>query len=123
MAEREYYRRVVDLAMEAGQVMMSAGAETHRVEDTIMRILSTTEFSHRDAFVLRTGITITLSDPRYKTISMTRRVYSGPPHLSKISDVNTVSREFCSGHINIEQAEKKMREAASTTLKILLWAA
>ena len=118
MAEREYYRRVVDLAMEAGQVMMSAGAETHRVEDTIMRILSTTEFSHRDAFVLRTGITITLSDPRYKTISMTRRVYSGPPHLSKISDVNTVSREFCAGHINIEQAEKKMREAASTTLYV-----
>ena len=116
MAEREYYRRVVDLAMEAGQIMMSAGAETHRVEDTIMRILSTTEFSHRDAFVLRTGITITLSDPRYKTISITRRVYSGPPHLSKISDVNTVSREFCAGNINIEQAEKKMKEAASTTL-------
>ncbi|MBQ8403701.1 MAG: threonine/serine exporter family protein [Clostridia bacterium] len=116
MAEREYYRRVVDLAMEAGQIMMSAGAETHRVEDTIMRILSTTEFSQRDAFVLRTGITITLSDPRYKTISITRRVYSGPPHLSKISDVNTVSREFCAGNINIEQAEKKMREASGTAL-------
>ncbi len=116
MAEREYYRRVVDLAMEAGQIMMSAGAETHRVEDTIMRILSTTEFSQRDAFVLRTGITITLSDPRYKTISITRRVYSGPPHLSKISDVNTVSREFCAGHITIEQAEKKMREASVTAL-------
>ncbi len=116
MAEREYYRRVVDLAMEAGQIMMSAGAETHRVEDTITRILSTTEFSQRDAFVLRTGITITLSDPRYKTISITRRVYSGPPHLSKISAVNTVSREFCAGSINIEQAEKKMREASRESL-------
>ncbi len=118
MAEmpREYYRRLVDLAMEAGQIMMSAGAETHRVEDTIMRILSTSEFSHTDAFVLRTGITITLSDPRYKTISITRRVYSGPPHLSKINDVNTVSRAFCAGEITIEQAERQMKDAAKKTL-------
>ena len=114
MAEmpREYYRRLVDLAMEAGQIMMSAGAETHRVEDTIMRILSTSEFSHTDAFVLRTGITITLSDPRYKTISITRRVYSGPPHLSKVSDVNKVSRDFCAGLITIDQAERQMKEAS-----------
>ena len=118
MAEmpREYYRRLVDLAMEAGQIMMSAGAETHRVEDTIMRILSVSEFSHTDAFVLRTGITITLSDPRYKTISITRRVYSGPPHLSKVSDVNKVSRDFCSGQITIDQAERQMKEAAKKTL-------
>ena len=118
MAEmpREYYRRLVDLAMEAGQIMMSAGAETHRVEDTIMRLLSTSEFSHTDAFVLRTGITITLSDPRYKTISITRRVYSGPPHLSKVSDVNKVSRDFCAGLITIEQAERQMKEAAGKML-------
>ena len=118
MAEmpREYYRRLVDLAMEAGQIMMSAGAETHRVEDTIMRILSISEFSNIDAFVLRTGITITISDPRYKTISITRRVYSGPSHLSKISDVNTISRDLCAGEINIDQAERKIKEAAGTVL-------
>jgi uncharacterized membrane protein YjjP (DUF1212 family) len=113
---REYYRRLVDLAMDAGQIMMSAGAETRRVEDTIMRILATSEFSHTDAFVLRTGITITLSDPRYKTISMTRRVYSGPPHLSKISDVNTVSRDFCAGKTTIDQAERQLRAAACKSL-------
>ena len=112
----EYYRRLVELAMNAGQIMMSAGAETHRVEDTLKRILSTSEFERADAFVLRTGITITLSDPRYKTISMTRRVYSGPPHLSKISDVNTVSRAFCSGQIDIDQAERQMKVAAEKTL-------
>ncbi|MBQ9746311.1 MAG: threonine/serine exporter family protein [Clostridia bacterium] len=118
MAEmpREYYRRLVDLAMEAGQIMMSAGAETHRVEDTIMHMLSMSEFSHKDAFVLRTGITITLSDPRYKTISITRRVYSGPPHLSKICDVNAISRRFCAGVINIDQAEKEMSEVAKNSL-------
>ena len=106
---REYYRRLVDMAMMAGEIMMSVGAETRRVEDTITRILMTSGFANADAFVLRTGITITLSDPRYKTISITKRVYSGPPHLSKICDVNNVSREFCAGNINIEQAERKLR--------------
>ena len=106
---REYYRRLVDMAMMAGEILMSVGAETRRVEDTILHILATSGFANADAFVLRTGITITLSDPRYKTISITRRVYSGPPHLSKICDVNNVSREFCAGNINIEQAERKLR--------------
>lgn len=113
---REYYRRLVDMAMMAGEIMMSAGAETHRVEDTILHILATSNFSNADAFVLRTGITITLSDPRYKTISITRRVYSGPSHLSKVCDVNNVSREFCAGLITIDQAEKKLRSIKSFRL-------
>ena len=113
---REYYRRLVDMAMMAGKIMMSAGSETHRVEDTILHILATSDFSNADAFVLRTGITITLSDPRYKTISITSRVYSGPPHLSKVCDVNNVSREFCAGLITIDQAERKLRAIQRTYL-------
>ena len=107
---REYYRRLVDMAMMAGEIMISAGAETHRVEDTILHMLSTSNFSNADAFVLRTGITITLSDPRYKTISITRRVYSGSANLSNVCDVNSISREFCSGLITIDQAEKKLEK-------------
>jgi uncharacterized membrane protein YjjP (DUF1212 family) len=114
--DREYYRRLIELAMSAGAIMMSAGAETYRVEDTILRILSTAEVANADAFVLRTGITITLSDPKYKTISMTRRVRSGPPHLSKICDVNTISRNLCTGNITLDEAEERMKEAAKTTL-------
>ena len=35
MEDSFYYRELVDMAILAGQIMMSAGAETHRVEDTI----------------------------------------------------------------------------------------
>lgn len=113
---REYYRRLVDMAMTAGKIMMSAGAETHRVENTILHILATSEFTNADAFVLKTGITITISDPRYKTISVTSRVYSGSSNLSKVCEVNNLSREFCAGMITLEQAEKKLREIQKTSL-------
>ncbi|MGN1095723.1 MAG: threonine/serine exporter ThrE family protein [Eubacteriales bacterium] len=113
---REYYRRLVDMAMHAGQVMMSAGAETHRVEDTILHILATSQFSHADAFVLRTGITITLSDPRYKTISITRRLFCGNTNFNRVYEVNNVSRDFCAGKITLDQAEKKLCKIENETL-------
>ena len=51
---REYYRRLVDMAMLAGKIMIGAGAETHRAEDTILHILATSNFTHADACVLST---------------------------------------------------------------------
>ena len=105
---REYYRRLVDMAMLAGKIMIGAGAETHRAEDTILHILATSNFTHADACVLSTFITITLSDPRYKTISITRRLYGGSTNFYKVYATNNVSRDFCSGKITIDEAEKKL---------------
>ncbi len=68
------YHLIADSAVLAGQIMLVAGAETNRVEDTIKRILQTSYFEHSDAFVVTTGIIITLEDRRYGTISLTRRV-------------------------------------------------
>ena len=99
MEESFYYRELVDMAILAGQIMISAGAETHRVEDTISRILQTTGFSQADAFVLPTGITVTLSDEKKETLSVTRRIMPGSNNLSRIYLVNNVSRDFCSGKI------------------------
>lgn len=31
----EYYRKLLDMAVLAGEIMIRSGAETHRVEDTL----------------------------------------------------------------------------------------
>lgn len=93
--------------------MISAGAETHRVEDMITRMLKTTGYEQADAFVLPTGITVTLADGKDDICSVTRRVSPGTNNLSRICSVNTVSRDFCSGKITLEQAKSRLEEIKS----------
>lgn len=110
MEDSFYYRELVDMAILAGQIMMSSGAETHRVEDTIWRILQTTGFSQAYAFVLPTGITVTLSDDKNETLSVTRRIMPGSNNLSRIYLVNNVSRDFCGGKITLEEAKSRLEK-------------
>lgn len=107
----EYYRELTDVVLLAGQIMISSGAETHRVEDMLTRILKTTGFSYADAFVLPTGITVTLSDEKEETLSVTRRVLPGSNNLARVCRVNTVSRAFCAGKITLEQAREELEKA------------
>ena len=53
------------MAVTAGSIMISSGAETHRVEDTLHRILGTTHFEHADAVVFTTGMVVTLQARRF----------------------------------------------------------
>ena len=69
-----YYRKLLDMAVTAGTILIASGAETHRVEDTLHRILGTSGFEHADAFVFTTGIVATLSDPSSETLSISQRV-------------------------------------------------
>lgn len=119
-----YYRELVEVAVRAGEIMISSGAETHRVEDTITRILETSGFSQAEAFVLPTGITVTLSDEKEQTLSVTRRVLSGTSNLSRVYCANNVSRDFCAGKITLDEARDRLEKirvehANSVLVKII----
>jgi uncharacterized membrane protein YjjP (DUF1212 family) len=101
---------LVDAAVLAGELMLTSGAETYRVEDTISRILRTSEFERCDVFVVTTGITVTLADWRVgKNISMVRRIGDKEINLGRIHFVNEVSREYCNGSISLKEAFHRLR--------------
>ncbi len=108
METTEYYRKLLNMAVAAGSIMISSGAETHRVEDTLHRILGTTHFEHADAFVFTTGMVVTLSDPSGETLSISHRVTDCSQNFGKIAEVNSVSRDFCNGLITLDEAIKKL---------------
>ncbi len=97
------------MATLAGTLMISSGAETHRVEDMVQRILSTTGFERADSMVFPTGLVVTLSDPSSESLSVTKRVAGISNNLGRVADVNQVSREFCSGRITLDEALAKLR--------------
>lgn len=104
-----YYRKLLDMAVMAGTIMIASGAETHRVEDTLHRILGTSGFEHAEAFVLTTGLIVTLSDPSSETLSISQRVTDCSQNFGRVADVNAVSRDFCSGKITLDEAVAKLR--------------
>lgn len=105
----DYYKKLLNMAVLAGSIMISAGAETHRVEDTLHRILATTHFEHADAFVFTTGMVVTLSDPSGETLSISHRVTDSSRNFGRIAEVNSVSRDFCNGLITLDEATAKLR--------------
>lgn len=106
--DTEYYRRLADFAVDIGELMLRSGAETHRVEDTMTRILATAGFSVYSAFVLPTGVMLTLSEPKVCSISITKRTLDGGKNMSRVCEANEISRDFCSARIDLDEAEKRL---------------
>lgn len=104
------YQMLMDTAIKVGEIMLSHGAEAHRVEDTVYRILKTAGLQTTEVFVIMTGLFATLSDPSMETITITKRVRFKGNNLKQICYANEISRKFCNGEITLEQAyEMTMR--------------
>lgn len=104
MEEIHDYQLLADTAMLAGEIMLRSGAETHRVEDTVGRILRLSGFERCEVLVVTAGIVITLSDWRRENITMMRRVVDKTTHLGNITEVNEISRKLCGGELTLKQA-------------------
>lgn len=102
--QKQDYFLLADTAVLAGEIMLKSGAETHRVEDTIYRILKLSNFERCEVLVVTAGIVVTLEDWRIDTISMLRRVGDKTTNLGNITEVNDISRKLCSGEISLKQA-------------------
>lgn len=102
------HKLIFKTALLAGEIMLRNGAETYRVEDTINRILRTTNYNVTDSFVTPTGIFATLDDSSIEMITMVRRVEYRTIHLHKVALTNNVSRLYVEGKIDIEEAYNRL---------------
>lgn len=103
------YKEVFKTAMLAGEIMSQSGAETFRVEDTMMRILKTSQLQSVEVYATTTGIVATLADPGIDTITGVARISNRSNNLSRINDVNQISRDFCDGRISIEDSFERLQ--------------
>ena len=106
---------VLDTAVLAGKIMLQSGAEIHRVEDTIHRILKVSGMKTAEAFVMPTGLIVTLDDPRMDSMTVVKRIKTRGTNLSRIAEVNDISRRFCSGNISLEEAFHSLKHMKQYT--------
>lgn len=84
--EKRQQKRILILAVRAGEIMMKAGAEIYRVEDTIERICKACGIDYVGVFAMPTGIFITMDkgDEEDDTYTYVRRIKSSETDLNKI---------------------------------------
>lgn len=103
------YKRLMNTAVLAGEIMLKSGAETYRVEETITRILGTAHADTVETVVLTTGIFVTLDNADMENISVIKRVESRGMNLNRIERVNAVSRKYCAGEMTLEDAYTELK--------------
>lgn len=110
MDERERKLAVMELAMEAGQLLLENGAEISRVSETMQRICRHYGVESASFFTLTNGILASSgsdADPLYAKVSYIP-VNSG--RLDWVCAVNQLSREIESGCYTIVQAKEALRQ-------------
>ena len=105
----EKKKAVYRLALFMGELMLKSGAETYRIEDSILRICRSRGYTYTNAFVTPTVIII--SDERYDGVSFMKSIESRDLNLNKIALLNSFSREFVSDeNMSLSEARRKLKE-------------
>ena len=104
------YKLLTDTAVLAGEIMLSSGAETYRVEDTMCHILKTSRCESIEAFALMTGIVATInSDDMEQPITVVKTINDRTTNLNNVIKVNAISRKYCAGELNLEEAYVQLK--------------
>lgn len=97
--------KIMNLAYEAGSILLENGAEISRVEDTIQRIAQHYGVENVDVFVLSNGIMATGNE-----YARTKFIPIKGSSLDKVVAVNQLSRDISQVHCDLNQLERRLKE-------------
>ena len=102
--------RVLELAMDAGALLLQNGAEIFRVEETMQRICRHYGVNSGDFFVLSNGLFVTGCHGTPEPFARVEHLRIRGVQLDKVVAVNQLSREISDGRYTVEEAEQKLAE-------------
>lgn len=100
---------IINIAADAGKIMLESGGETYRVEETIEKISNSFGFMECESYVTPTGIMITIIDDNGNNVSILKRVVFRTLNLEKISQINDLSRKISANSISTEEVKKELK--------------
>ena len=86
-------KKIIEIAVKAGKIMLINGAETYRVEETVKRIAEAGGLTAVNVFVIPTGIMLS-SEIDGGPVTVLERISSKGLDLEAIDRVNRFAREF-----------------------------
>jgi len=87
--------QLLTCALDIGEQMLISGAEIGRVEDSIRLICSAYGCRRVDVFTITSSIVVSIEDENRKFYTQTRRITGSHTNLSRLDQLNHLSREIC----------------------------
>lgn len=106
-------KEIMDIALRTGKILLTSGAEIHRVEDTITRVCESYGVKCEN-FVLPTGIFVSIKTASGESFSEIMRIRGRNVNLQKIELVNTFSRNLKENPLSYDTAIKILTEIENT---------
>lgn len=110
---------LLSAATSAGKMLLESGAEIYRVEDTICRICEGFGVDEVSSIVLPTGIFVTVVS-QGRSQSKIIRIKSRGLDISKIEQINTLSRKAGQKELTCEEFDQQL-QALKKTLPYSYW--
>lgn len=107
---------VLDVAAQAGHVLLENGAEISRVEETMERISSNFGTSSRNFFVLSNGI-FTTGESGAESYAKVEFIPLKGGQMEKIVEINRLSRDIEAGKYTLPEARTKVEEIRTMPAK------
>lgn len=102
--------KVLELALEAGRILLRNGAEIFRVEETIDHICKRFDIEEVDSFVLSNGIFLTAHINGEESFAKVKHIPMAGIHLGIVTEVNALSREISAGMVGVDEAFERLKE-------------
>ena len=100
----------MDALQLAGKIIMENGGETYRAEETINRMGRGFGLEQVDSFAVPSGLFISYRNGNSEPVTGVRRVRREGRNLTRVDEVNQVSRLVASGELDLRQALLRLRE-------------
>lgn len=106
--------QVLEAILDIGEIMLVAGAEINRVEDTMTRISAAYGFTKADVYAIPTAIVVTVRDPEEDILTQSRRITGASADLTLVEKCNALSRRVCKSPMKLEDLQASIQEIRET---------
>ena len=96
---------------KAGQIIMENGGETYRAEETVRRMGEGFGLHEVESFAVPTGLFISFRNPDGSLETSVKRVYRTGRNLTRVDEVNRISRLCAAGEMKSEEAMEALGKA------------
>ena len=115
---KDHEEQIKDVVILAARILLEAGAEGTRTEETMNYISSHYGYVKNNSFVTNTVINFILHDQSYPRIY---RIKERNTNLIKISKVNSVSRKLVRDELTLEEAYELLEQIYIKTKDHPIW--
>lgn len=119
---------VIDIATQAGELILENGGETYRAEETTVRVAQALGAKNISAFATPTVVIVSETDSERHSYTAMRRITNRTVNLRKIAQVNSLSRHLAnrnksSNPQQIERLLDRIKNSSGHSHKTIILAA